>query len=218
MDKNQLAQKIDHTLLKADATEQAIRTVCQEAIDYNTASVCVNSYWVPIVHELLEETKINTVAVVGFPLGAMSTESKTFEAKNAIDNGADEIDMVMNIGQMLSGNYDEVLNDIKSVADVVHDSDKVLKVILENALIGKDLIEKACHLAEEAGADYVKTSTGFSTSGAKLEDVELMRKSVSPHVKIKAAGGIRDKETAIKMLKAGADRLGLSSTLTILAE
>ncbi|MHA6646819.1 deoxyribose-phosphate aldolase [Aerococcus urinae] len=218
MDKNQLAQKIDHTLLKADATEQAIRTVCQEAIDYNTASVCVNSYWVPLVHELLEGTNINTVAVVGFPLGAMSTESKAFEAKSAIDNGADEIDMVMNIGQMLSGNYKEVLNDIKSVSEVVHKSGKVLKVILENALIGKDLIEKACHLAEEAGADYVKTSTGFSTSGAKLEDVELMRKSVSPHVKIKAAGGIRDKETAIKMLKAGADRLGLSSTLSILAE
>ena len=209
---------IDHTLLKADATVEQITKLCQEAREYNFASVCVNSCWVRLCSELLRGSGVAVCTVVGFPLGAMIPEAKAFEAEAAIENGATEIDMVINIGALKSKDYRMVAKDIQVVCDAVHQHGALLKVIIEACLLTKEEKVIACLLAKNAGADYVKTSTGFSTGGATVEDVELMRKIVGDEMGVKAAGGIRDKKTAEAMLDAGADRLGASAGVQICAK
>ncbi len=204
---------IDHTLLKADATQEKIEKLCQEAKAYDFASVCVNTYWVPLCAELLKGTDVKVCTVVGFPLGAMSTKAKVYEAKDAIENGASEIDMVLNIGELKAGHYDNVRNDIKAVVKAADDI--CVKVILENCLLTKEEIIKACKLCVEAKATFVKTSTGFSTSGAASEDVKLMKEAVAGACKVKAAGGVRNKEDLNKMLEAGADRIGTSAGIAL---
>ena len=209
---------IDHTLLKPDATVEQITKLCMEAREYKFASVCVNSCWVRLCAELLRGSEVAVCTVVGFPLGAMIPEAKAYEAEAAIENGATEIDMVINIGALKSKDYRMVAKDLHAVCDVVHEHGALLKVIIEACLLTKEEKVIACLLAKNAGADYVKTSTGFSTGGATVEDVELMRKVVGDEMGVKAAGGIRDKETAEAMLDAGADRLGASAGVQICKE
>ena len=209
---------IDHTLLKADATVEQITKLCQEAREYRFASVCVNSCWVRLCSELLRGSGVAVCTVVGFPLGAMIPEAKAFEAEAAIENGATEIDMVINIGALKSQDYRMVAKDIQEVCDAVHEHGAILKVIIEACLLTKEEKVIACLLAKNAGADYVKTSTGFSTGGATVEDVALMRSIVGDEMGVKAAGGIRDKKTAEAMLDAGADRLGASAGIQICKE
>lgn len=206
---------IDHTLLKADATVEQITKLCQEAREYRFASVCVNSCWVRLCSELLRGSGVAVCTVVGFPLGTMIPEAKAFEAEAAIENGATEIDMVINVGALKSQDYRMVAKDIQVVCDAVHQHGAILKVIIEACLLTKEEKVIACLLAKNAGADYVKTSTGFSTGGATVEDVKLMRSIVGDEMGVKAAGGIRDKETAEAMLDAGADRLGASAGVQI---
>ena len=213
-----LAQYMDHTMLQANATKKDILKTVSEAKKYNTASVCVNSYWANLVHEKLKDTDINTVCVVGFPLGAMSTAAKVYEAKKAIVDGADEIDMVINIGELRGNNKDAVLKDINDVADEVHQNNALLKVIIENALLTTPEKKTAVELTIKGNADFVKTSTGFSTSGATVEDVKLMKSIVGNKIKIKAAGGIHTLKDAQNLIQAGADRLGVSGTINILEE
>lgn len=212
----------DHTLLKADATAVEVKNLCQEAKDYDVASVCVNSYYTPLVAEELKDSDVKVCTVIGFPLGAMSTLSKKLETVDAIENGADEIDMVINVGALKAKDYEEVKYDIQEVKDAcMHNpvwKEATLKVILETCLLTKEEIAKACELAVEAGADFVKTSTGFSTGGAVAEDVALMKQTVAGRAWVKASGGIRDLSTAKAMIQAGADRLGTSATLGILKE
>ncbi len=208
-----IASYIDHTALAADASEEKIRQLCAEAKEYHFASVCVNSCRVALCAELLKGTGVNVCTVVGFPLGAMSTEAKAFEAELAVKEGATEVDMVLNIGAMKDRNYDFVEKDIAAVKKAC--GDKHLKVIIECCLLTDEEKVKACELSEKAGADFVKTSTGFSKWGAKVEDVALMRKTVGDRLGVKAAGGIRDKETAEAMIKAGASRLGCSAGIAI---
>lgn len=208
-----IASYIDHTQLAQNATEDKIEKLCREAKEYKFASVCVNSCWAEYCAEKLKGTGVNVCCVVGFPLGAMSTSAKAFEAAQAIKDGAGEIDMVINVGWLKDGKDDLVENDIKAVKKAC--GDKHLKVIIEACLLTEEEKVRACKLSVKAGADFVKTSTGFSTSGAKAEDVELMRKTVGPEVGVKAAGGIRDYETAMKMINAGANRLGCSAGIAI---
>lgn len=214
----QLARYIDHTNLRPNATREEIEQTCAEALRYNTASVCVNSHWIPLVKELLAGSDVNPIAVVGFPLGATSTASKVFETEKSIEDGAQEIDMVINIGELLDGNDQFVCSDISAVAKEAHKHKKLLKVIIETSFLNQDQIVKSCLLAEKSGADYVKTSTGFSSSGAKVEDVALMYKTVGDRIKVKASGGIHNRKEAIAMIKAGASRLGVSATVSILEE
>lgn len=209
---------IDHTLLKADATVEQITKLCMEAREYKFASVCVNSCWVRLCSELLRGSGVAVCTVVGFPLGAMIPEAKAFEAEAAIENGATEIDMVINVGALKSKDYRMVAKDIQVVCDAVHQHGALLKVIIEACLLTKEEKVIACLLAKNADADYVKTSTGFSTGGATVEDVKLMRSVVGDEMGVKAAGGIRDKETAEAMLDAGADRLGASAGVQICAK
>lgn len=209
---------MDHTNLKADATEASIKQTCDEAKQFNTASVCVNSYWIPFVTEQLKDSDVNPIAVVGFPLGAMATASEVFEAQTAIDQGAEEIDMVINVGELKAGNESVVKNDIQALADAVHAKGKLLKVILETCLLTDDEIVLGCQLSEQAGADFVKTSTGFSTAGAKIADVKLMRQTVGDRLGVKASGGIHSKAEALAMIDAGASRLGVSATVAILTD
>ena len=209
---------IDHTLLKPDATVDQIIKLCQEAKEYHFASVCVNSCWVRLCAELLRGSDVAVCTVVGFPLGAMIPEAKAFEALAAIENGATEIDMVINIGALKSKDYRMVAKDLQEVCSAVHEHDALVKVIIETCLLTREEKIIACLLAKNAGADFVKTSTGFSTAGATVEDVELMRKVVGETVGVKAAGGIRDRETAEKMIEAGADRLGASAGIAICKE
>ena len=206
----------DHTILKADASRTDVEKICKEALQYNFASVCVNQCRVKMVSELLKGSDVKTCAVVGFPLGAMSEKAKAFEAKCAIEDGASEIDMVINIGALKDKEYDVVLKDIKAVREVCKKDEVILKVIIETCLLTDEEKIKACELSLEAEADFVKTSTGFSTGGATAEDVALMRKAVGNNAYVKASGGIRDKETALKMINAGADRLGTSATVNII--
>ncbi|WEV38835.1 deoxyribose-phosphate aldolase [Lactobacillus sp. ESL0680] len=217
MDKTTLAKYLDHTLLKPNATKEDIIQICNEAKQYNTASVCVNSYWAKLVTEELAGSDVNTCCVVGFPLGAMSSEAKAFEATKAIADGAEEIDMVINIGELIAGNDDAVLADIKAVVAAVHQENKLLKVIIETSFLNHDQKVRACELSEEAGADFVKTSTGFSSAGAKVEDVKLMREVVGDRLGVKASGGIHSYDEAMAMIDAGASRLGVSATLQILS-
>lgn len=209
---------IDHTLLKPEASEEQIEKIVKEAIEYNFFSVCVNPTWVKKCSEMLKNSGVKVCTVIGFPLGANTKETKAFETKNAIENGADEIDMVINIGYMKSKKFHEVEDEIAELAKICHDKGAILKVILENCLLTKDEIKKACQLADKAGADFVKTSTGFSTSGADAEDVKLMKESISDIMKVKASGGIRDYKKAIEMVNNGADRLGVSAGLAIYKE
>ena len=200
---------IDHTLLKSTATEKEIINLCNEAITYNFSTVCINSSYIPIANQVLKETPVGICTVVGFPLGAMSSNAKVFEAKNAIHEGATEIDMVMNIGFLKSRNYVAVLKDINAVKIAI--GDIPLKVILEISELSKNEIVKACEICMDAKADYVKTSTGFSGSGATLTAVKIMKKTVKGHTKIKASGGIRNYATALKYIEVGVERIGTSS-------
>ncbi len=209
-----LAVYIDHTLLKADAVSSQIDNLCSEAKQYNFHSVCVNTCWTGRCAENLKESGVKVCVVVGFPLGAMSTESKACEAANAVKEGADEIDMVMNIGALKERNLETVEDDIKQVAAVCRGK-ALLKVIIETALLTDEEKVIACEIAKKAGADFVKTSTGFSTGGATVEDVALMRKTVGPDIGVKAAGGVRTFEDALAMIEAGATRLGTSGGVKI---
>ena len=200
---------IDHTLLKADATQDKIQVLCEEAKKYDFASVCVNTYWVAYCAKLLNDSDVKVCTVVGFPLGAMSTKAKAFETSNAIADGAEEIDMVMNIGALKDKNYDLVRDDVKAVVEAANGT--LVKVILETCLLTEDEIKKACELCVEAKADYVKTSTGFSTRGATIEDVRIMKEAVHGKAKVKAAGGVRTPEDMVKIVAAGADRIGTSA-------
>lgn len=203
----------DHTILKADATKADVIRICKEAKEYDFMSVCVNGYYTRLVAGELAGSDVKVCTVIGFPLGQMSTAAKVAETKLAVSDGADEIDMVMNVGALKDKEYDVVLQDIKEVKNACGKS--LLKVIIETCLLTEEEKVKACELSKEAGADFVKTSTGFSTGGAKAEDVTLMRKTVGSDMGVKASGGIRDKETAQKMVEAGASRLGTSATIAI---
>lgn len=203
----------DHTILKADATRKDVKRVCDEAMAYSFCSVCVNSYYVPYVANLLHGSDVKICSVVGFPLGAMSTRAKALEAKIAVMDGADEIDMVINVGALRDRDYSVVLEDIKAVKEAC--GENVLKVIIETCLLTDDEKVKACELAKEAGADFVKTSTGFGSAGANVDDVRLMRETVGPDMGVKASGGIHDKEFAKELVDAGANRLGTSATIEI---
>lgn len=213
-----LNKYIDHTLLKADATQESIKELCRQAKEYDFMSVCINSSNIELAKEELKGTDVKICTVIGFPLGATTTESKVFETTDAIEKGADEVDMVLNIGALKSKNFDIVLRDISEVTKAAHNKGKILKVILETCLLEKDEIIKACQLSKEAGADFVKTSTGFSTGGAKEEDVALMRKTVGDLMGVKASGGIRTLEKARLMIENGATRLGVSAGVQIMEE
>lgn len=207
------AKLFDHTILKADATKEAVKQVCDEARKYGFMSVCVNSYYTAYAAQQLQGTDVKVCTVVGFPLGQMTSRAKAAEASFAVEDGAEEIDMVINVGALKDKLYDVVLADIQEVKKACGSA--LLKVIIETCLLNNEEKVKACELAKEAGADFVKTSTGFSTAGAKAEDVALMRHTVGEAMGVKASGGIRDKETAKEMIKAGADRLGTSATTAI---
>ncbi|RPK15797.1 deoxyribose-phosphate aldolase [Priestia endophytica] len=209
----EIAKMIDHTLLKADAKKEEIEKLCEEAKAHQFASVCVNPTWVSLSSSLLEGTDVKVCTVIGFPLGANTPEVKAFEAQNAISNGATEVDMVINIGALKDGNDQEVKRDIQAVVEA--SKGVLVKVIIETCLLTEDEKIRACKLAVEAGADYVKTSTGFSTGGATVEDVALMRKTVGPDVGVKASGGVRNAEGAKAVIEAGATRIGASSGIAI---
>ncbi|MDD6333905.1 MAG: deoxyribose-phosphate aldolase [Clostridia bacterium] len=206
----------DHTNLKPEATRDDIRKLCEEAKTNDFASVCVNGIYTAYAKECLAGSDVKTCVVVGFPLGAMSTDAKAYETRKAVEDGADEIDMVISVGQLKAGSYDEVYEDVKAVREACQG--KVLKLIFENCLLTDEEKIKACEIAVRAGVDYVKTSTGFSSGGATISDVALMKAHVDGKCKVKAAGGIRDYNTAIAMIDAGADRLGTSATVKIVNE
>lgn len=208
-----LNKYIDHTILKADAKNEDVVRYCKEAREYDFMSVCVNSCHVKTVKKELEGSDVKVCCVVGFPLGAMATEVKAFETKYCVENGADEVDMVINIGALKDKNYDYVKSDIEEVVKAANG--KVVKVIIETCLLDEEEKKKACELAKEAKAHFVKTSTGFSTGGATEEDVRLMKSVVGDELKVKASGGVRTKEDAMKMIDAGADRIGASSGINI---
>lgn len=204
----------DHTILKPDATKEDVIKLCKEAKEYGFASVCVNQYYTELVKNELEGTDVSVCVVVGFPLGAVDSDIKAYETAKAVEKGADEIDMVINIGALKDKDYDYVKADILAVRNACEG--KVLKVIIETCLLTDEEKQVACKLAVEAGADFVKTSTGFSTGGALIRDVALMKKTVGDAAKVKASGGIRDCNTAEAMIEAGADRLGTSSAVKIM--
>ena len=200
---------IDHTVLKADTPLETVKRICDEAMEYGFASVCINPCHVAYCADYLKDSDVNVCTVIGFPLGANTSAVKAFETKDAIANGADEIDMVMNIGALKDKNYDLVRNDVKAVVEAANGT--LVKVILETCLLTEDEIKKACELCVEAKADYVKTSTGVSTRGATIEDVQIMKAAVQGKAKVKAAGGVRTHEDMVKIVEAGADRIGTSA-------
>lgn len=210
-----IARLIDHTILKPDATRADVEKVCAEAVKYSFASVCVNAYWVPLVAKLLAGSPVKVCTVVGFPLGATTTATKVHETREAIKCGAQEIDMVLNVGALRSGDHERVKQDIHAVAEAAHAGGAILKVILETCLLDDNQKAIACTLAKLAGADFVKTSTGFSTSGATAHDIALMRSVVGPDIGVKASGGIRTREDLDKMAAAGASRIGASASVKI---
>lgn len=210
-----LAQMIDHTLLKPEATKEEIERLCAEAKRYGFASVCVNPSYVGLCAQVLRNTGVNVCTVIGFPLGATSSETKAFEARQAIKDGAREIDTVINIGMLKSGEFDFVEEDIRSVVNVAHHFGALTKAILEVCLLTDEEKVKACILAKNAGADFVKTSTGFSKGGATPEDVALMRKTVGQKMGVKASGGVRSREQALALIASGANRLGASASVNI---
>lgn len=209
-----LNKYIDHTLLKADASQEQIETLIEEAKKYDFASVCVNPTWVSFAAQALKATDVKVCTVIGFPLGANTPELKAFETSDAIQNGANEVDMVINIGALKSRNFDLVERDIRAVVEAAKGT--LVKVIIETCLLTDDEKEKACQIAQKAGADFVKTSTGFSTGGATVADVALMRKTVGPDMGVKASGGARSYEDALAFIKAGATRIGASSGVAIM--
>lgn len=209
-----IASYIDHTLLKADANAAAIEKLCGEAKQYGFYSVCVNGVWVPYCKELLAGTEVKISVVCGFPLGANDSSVKAFEASRAAGQGANEIDMVLQIGKLLEGRYSEVEEDIREVVRAV-EGKAIVKVIFETGFLNDEQKRTACRLSEQAGAHYVKTSTGFGPGGATVEDIRLMREAVSSSIGVKASGGVRDLATAQKMIEAGATRLGTSSGVAI---
>jgi deoxyribose-phosphate aldolase len=206
---------IDHTLLKQDATKEQVEKLCAEAKEYSFASVCVNPTWVKTSAELLTGTPVKVCTVIGFPLGASTPETKAFETTDAINNGAGEIDMVLNVGALKSQDLDLVKRDLEAVVNAAKGK-AIVKVILENCLLSKEEIKVASKLSKDAGADFVKTSTGFSTGGATFEDVALMREVVGPDLGVKASGGVRSLEDVQKMIEAGATRIGASSGVQIM--
>lgn len=208
-----LSKYIDHTLLKANATTEQITKLCQEAKEYDFASVCVNTCYVPLCKELLKGTDVKVCCVVGFPLGAMSSEAKAFETKWAVENGAQEVDMVINVGKLKEKDYDYVKKDIEAVVGAKGDA--IVKVIIECCLLTDEEKVAVCKLCMEAKADFVKTSTGFSTGGATPEDVALMKKTVGDELEVKAAGGIHSYDEAMAMINAGATRIGASAGIAI---
>jgi len=209
-----LAKYFDHTILNPDATKEDVLEVCKEAKEHDFFSVCVNPYYVALVREALKGTDVKVTSVIGFPLGASVSEVKAFEAKRAIEDGANEIDMVINIAALKNKQYDYVQKDIEAVVKACGE-DALLKVIIETCLLTDEEKIKACSIAKTAKADYVKTSTGFSTGGATVEDVKLMRKTVGPDMGVKASGGVRDAEKAKAVIDAGATRIGASSSVKI---
>ena len=218
MNRNTLARYIDHTLLKPEATPEQVIHLCQEAREHHFASVCINPVFVPLAVEALAGSDVAVCAVAGFPLGATSTAAKVCETEMALAQGATEIDMVIPIGLLKAGELDKVRGDIAAIAAACHAHAAILKVIIENALLSDEEKVTACQLAKEAQADFVKTSTGFAKGGATVEDVALMRRTVGPEMGVKAAGGIRNYETALAMIEAGATRIGASSSVSILKE
>ena len=208
-----LNKYIDHTILKATASSSDVQKLCEEAIEHEFYSVCVNGCYVADAKHLLQGTDVKIAAVVGFPLGAMTTAAKVFEAKEAIENGASEIDMVINVAKLKDGEFEYVENEIRQIKEAI--GDNVLKVIIETCYLTDEEKVKACELSLVAKADFVKTSTGFGTGGATYEDVKLMKSVVGDNAKVKASGGVRDKETAQKYVELGAERLGTSSGIDI---
>ncbi|MBI4907762.1 MAG: deoxyribose-phosphate aldolase [Acidobacteria bacterium] len=213
-----IAAMIDHTVLKPEATRDEIVKLCAEARQYNFASVCVNPYWVPLAASELKGSKVLVCTVVGFPLGANPTAIKVAEATDAVHHGAQEVDMVINVGALRSGDYDAVKHDVQAVAEAVHRGGAILKVILENALLDDSQKVMACALCKLAGADFVKTSTGFAKSGATAHDIALMRAAVGPEMGVKASGGIRTLADLKTMAAAGASRIGASASVKIMQE
>ena len=212
----ELNKDIDHTLLKPEATKEQITKLCEEARQYDFASVCVNTCYVPLAKQLLAGSDVKVCCVVGFPLGAMDTVSKAFEAKTAVENGAQEVDMVINIGALKDKDYDYVTKDIAAVVEASKPA--IVKVIIEACLLTDEEKVEACKCSMNAKAEFVKTSTGFSTHGATPEDVALMKKTVGDVCKVKAAGGVRSYDDAMKMIEAGADRLGCSAGIKVMEE
>ncbi len=214
MNKNELARMIDHTILKPEAKGEDIKKICDEALEYNFASVCVNPTRVKEAYEILKGSEVKVCTVIGFPLGATTTNTKVFETKDAIANGATEVDMVINIGRLKDKDYDFVKEDIKSVVEAAKGK-ALTKVIIETCLLTDEEKVIACKLAKEAGADFVKTSTGFSTGGATKEDIKLMRETVGPDLGVKASGGVRSLKDAEDMIENGATRIGASASIAI---
>lgn len=214
----ELNKYIDHTLLKADADQGQIEKLCAEAKQYHFASVCVNPYYVPLCAKLLSGSDVKVCTVIGFPLGQMTTDAKCAEALDVIKKGAQEVDMVLNIAALKAHNLNYVTDEIKQIKDVCHSHNVILKVIIETCLLDEHAKIDACQCVSIAKADFIKTSTGFSTGGATIEDIALMKKYVDPSVKIKAAGGIRNKADALKMIEAGASRLGTSGGVKLVTE
>ncbi|HBG9553242.1 deoxyribose-phosphate aldolase [Enterococcus faecalis] len=212
----ELNRMIDHTILKPEATEAAVQKIIDEAKEYNFFSVCINPCWVTFASEQLADTDVAVCTVIGFPLGANTPEVKAYEAADAIKNGANEVDMVINIGALKSQQYDHVRQDIQGVVDAAKGK-ALVKVIIETALLTDEEKVKACELAKEAGADFVKTSTGFSTGGAKVADIRLMRETVGPDMGVKASGGVHNAEEALAMIEAGATRIGASTGVAIVS-
>ena len=217
MNKQQLAGMIEHTILKANASEAEVRKVCEEALEYGFASVCINPANISLASEMLKGSKVKVCTVIGFPLGANTSAVKAFETDDAIKNGAQEVDMVINIGKLKDKDYEYVKNDIKAVVDAAKGR-ALSKVIIETCLLTDEEKVKACELAKEAGADYVKTSTGFSTGGATPEDIKLMRETVGPEMGVKASGGVRTYEDAMAVVENGATRIGASASIAIVEQ
>lgn len=207
----------DHTILKADASLEDVTKLCREAAHYHFMSVCVNPYWVPVAKKVLEGTDVKVCTVIGFPLGQMTPKAKVLEAKDAIMMGADEVDMVQNVSAALRGDWKFVTEEIRQVKEAVGD-DRVLKVILETCYLDRKTIIGSCKAAKKAGADFVKTSTGFGTGGAIAKDVRLMRKTVGTKMGVKASGGIHTKTQMLEMIEAGASRIGCSGSVNIIRE
>src|SRR5699024_326722 len=214
MNKSSIASYIDHTLLKPESTQDEIITLCDEAKEYKFKTVCINPYWVKIAKARLEDSDVGITTVIGFPLGASTTASKVFETKEAIASGATEIDMVVNVGELKAHNNEAVKSDIKAVVEAA-EAQAIVKVIIETGLLTNEEKIRACELSKEAGADFVKTSTGFSKGGATEEDIKLMRETVGPKLGVKASGGVRNLEAAKVLIKAGATRLGASAGIAI---
>nr|WP_028549209.1 deoxyribose-phosphate aldolase [Paenibacillus sp. UNC451MF] len=215
LDARKLPSYIDHTLLKADANETSVQKLCVEALNYGFYSVCVNGVWVPYCKNTLSGSQVRISVVCGFPLGANDSAVKAYEAAKAAEAGANEIDMVLQIGQLMEGKEDAVRDDIRAVVKAV-EGQAIVKVIFETGFLNVEQKTAACRLSEEAGAHYVKTSTGFGPGGATVEDIRLMRSKVSPSIGVKASGGVRDLQTALNMIEAGATRLGTSSGVAIM--